>query len=167
MVNTTKSSSPFPVDSPAVAFLQTAGVPFRLFHHSSEIHSLEEAAGQRGQTPDQVIRSLLFRLPDHSFVMILASGPSQIDWRSLRQFLGYSRMTLATSDEVFNVTGCKPGTVSPFGLPDDVPILVDQDILKLTEVSFGSCKRGTAIIITVDNLMHGLNFPKTIPLVKK
>lgn len=165
MVNSAKT--PFPhLDSPAVTFLQTAGIPFRLFEHTSEIHSLEEAAQQRGQNPEQVIRSLLFRLPNHSFLMILVSGPGQIDWRSLRQLLGYSRMTLATSEEVFTMTGCKPGTVSPFGLPSEIPILMDHDILKLTEVSFGSCRRGFAILITVDNLINALSFSKTISLTK-
>ena len=76
-------------------------------------------------------------------------------------------MTLATTEELLNVTGCEPGTVSPLECSQEVPVLVDQDILNLTEVSFGSCQRGVAIIISVNDLMRVLASPKTIRLIKK
>ncbi len=138
-----------------------------MFAHSADIRSLEDAAHQRGQTPEQVIRSLLFRLPDHSFVMVLVSGPGQIDWRILRQQLNLTRMAMATPEEVLEVTGCQPGTVSPFGLKRSVRILVDEDILHLNEISFGSGERGKAILIQVSAALKVIGHPEIISLVKR
>ena len=42
--------------------LDRAGVPYRFFRHTGVVRSLEQAAMERGQQPQQVVRSLLFRL---------------------------------------------------------------------------------------------------------
>lgn len=160
-------SSELSSEPPAAQYLKSVEAPFRVFVHSADIRSLEDAAQQRGQTPEQVIRSLLFRLPDHSFVMVLVSGPGQIDWRMLRQQLNLTRMAMATPEEVMDVTGCQPGTVSPFGMKRPVRILVDEDILHLNEISFGSGERGKAILIQVSAALKAIDHPEIISLVKR
>lgn len=152
---------------PAAQYLQNIGADFRLFVHNQEIHSLEEAAAQRGQTPEQVVRSILFRLSEHEYVMVLAAGPSQIDWKDLRRQLGVSRMTMASPEEVVQITGALPGTVSPFGLLQPVRIFIDTDIFKQAEVSFGSGERGKAILLHSTQLLTLLPQAVQIQLLKR
>jgi prolyl-tRNA editing enzyme YbaK/EbsC (Cys-tRNA(Pro) deacylase) len=52
-----------------------------------------------------VVRSLLFRLPGGEFVMALVAGPAQVDWRALRRYLGESRLTTASQEEMLALTG--------------------------------------------------------------
>ncbi len=155
------------LDSNAIRFLKKSGVDFRLFQHHGPIHSLEEAAAERNQTPDQVARSLLFRLAEDEYLMILASGPAQIDWRSLRQTLGLSRLTMATREEVLEKTGSLPGTVSPFCIDPQVRIRVDEDIFQQSEISLGSGISGVGIILTPQVLMQVLGNPEKIRLAKQ
>ena len=141
---------------PAARELQARGIPYRLFRHTRPVRSLEEAAAERGQTPDQVIRSLLFRLSDSQFLLVLAAGPQQIPWKCLRQHLGTSRVTMASDEEVLTVTGSPPGAVSPFGLPAPVRILADSRIYLPAEVSLGSGERGTALLLAQPALRQAL-----------
>jgi len=137
--------------SPVTAALEAKRIPFRLFHHLSPPHSVEQAAQERGQSPDQVVRSILFRLGEGKYAMVLVAGKRQVSWPILRKHLGQSRLTLATEAEVLSVTGYPLGAVSPFGLPQPVPILVDESVFAQREISIGSGVRGIAVILqTVD-----------------
>jgi Cys-tRNA(Pro)/Cys-tRNA(Cys) deacylase len=142
-----------PFTSPVTEFLAAKGIPFRLFHHPGPIHSLEQAAQERGQSPDQVVRSILFRLGEGKFAMVLIAGDRQVAWPVLRKHLGQSRLTLASQEEVHTATGYQLGAVSPFGLPQPIPILVDESVFAQEEISLGSGIRGTTVILrTVDFL---------------
>jgi len=132
---------------PSVLVLSERDTPFTLFSHASAIKSLQQAAEERSQTPQQIVRSILFRMSENHFIMVLIAGPAQISWIKLRTYLGKSRITLATQAEVFRVTGYQIGSVSPFGLSHPIRILADHNVFENAEISLGSGNPGTAIIM--------------------
>ncbi len=144
-------------DLPAVArVLDELHIPYRLFVHAGPVHSLEQAARKRRQLPDQVIRSIVFRVGKDEFLMVLMAGDRQISWPALRRYLGQSRLTMATEAEVRSVTGYERGAVAPFGLPQPLRILADESVFKHEEVSLGSGVRGTAVMMTSSDLRRAL-----------
>ena len=148
-----------PLDSlttPVTIDLDARGIHYRTFTHPGQVRSLEQAAMERGQSPDQVVRSILFRLPEQEFVMVLVSGPDQISWAELRRHLGVSRITMATQDEVLQATGYLPGSVAPFGLPAPIRILIDRRVFEQQDVSLGSGVRNTTIILRSEELRRAL-----------
>ena len=150
--------------SPVTQDLDRQKIPYRVFQHPGPIKSLEQAASERGQEPQQIIRSLLFRLSKEDFVMALMAGPQQIDWKTLRRTLGEKRLTTANEDEVLRVTGYPRGAVSPFGLPQPLRILADPDIFTPAEISIGSGVRGTTIILSSADLRRALPEIELVPL---
>jgi Cys-tRNA(Pro)/Cys-tRNA(Cys) deacylase len=152
------------IETPAILSLEDRGVPFRIFEHSGEVHSLEQAAAERGQTPDQVMRSLLFRCETGEFVLVLAAGLRQVNWKTLRKYLGVRRVTMASTDEVFNVTGSPIGAVSPFGHPVSLRVIIDKRIFQLDEISTGSGMRGVGLILRSADLMTALPHAKSAVL---
>lgn len=142
--------------TPVSRALSDKGVTHRQFHHSGPITSLQQAAQERGQRPEQVVRSIVFRLSQDEFVMVLVSGPEQVSWSALRSHLGRSRLTMASQEEVLAKTGYEIGAVSPFGLPDPMKILVDQGILEEEEISIGSGTRGVTIILNSRDFIYAL-----------
>jgi Cys-tRNA(Pro) deacylase len=141
---------------PVSLALTKLGIPHRVFRHSGQVNSLEQAALERGQSPEQVVRSILFRLGEDEYLMALIAGPAQISWKRLRQHLGKSRMTMATESEVMLVTGYRIGTVSPFGMARDVRVLVDAGVLRQGDVSIGSGMPNTGVILTSDDLIRAI-----------
>jgi Cys-tRNA(Pro) deacylase len=142
--------------TPVTQALDRAGIPYRFFRHPGPVHSLEQAAQERGQRPEQIVRSILFRLEQEKYLMVLMAGPSQVSWPKLRKYLGQSRLTMASEDEVLQVTGYRLGSVSPFGLPAPIRILVDESVLLEEEISIGSGERYTTIIMKKDDLLKAL-----------
>ena len=144
------------LDTPVTRALDTAGIPYRLFTHPGPLHSLEQAAQERGQRPEQVVRSILFRLASNQFVMVLTPGSQQISWSALRQHLGVTRMSMASPEEVLERTGYLHGAVSPFGLPAPIRTLVDRGVLEEEEISIGSGVRNTTVIMKTADLRRAL-----------
>jgi Cys-tRNA(Pro)/Cys-tRNA(Cys) deacylase len=142
---------------PAARALDLHGIPYRLYQHSSPPKSFEEAARQRGQSPGQIIRSILFRLGEGQFIMVLMAGPGQISWKNLRAFLGTSRLSMASEVEVPAATGFVRGAVTPLGLPHPMRILADESVFIPSEISIGSGVRGVAIILKPTDLQGALS----------
>ena len=151
---------------PASLALEKLGIPHRVFQHTDHVTSLEQAAQERGQRPEQVVRSILFRLAESEFVMALVGGPAQISWKRLRQHFGQSRLTMATEEQVLAVTGYRIGTVSPFGLPQPLKILIDPNVINEEEVSIGSGVRNIGLIIRSSDLIRALKGAEIIQLIE-
>lgn len=146
--------------------LDSLGIEHRIFIHEKPVNSFEEAAAHRQQKPEQVVRSILFQIRPDEFLMVLMAGPSQIDWKSLRKYVGRSRVRMATEEEVLEVTGYRVGTVSPFGLKNQVRVLVDASVLKEAEISIGSGVRNMAIILKSTDLQKALGQAEIVSLME-
>jgi prolyl-tRNA editing enzyme YbaK/EbsC (Cys-tRNA(Pro) deacylase) len=84
--------------TPVTLALDAAGVAYTLHLHDHPIRSLEQAAAERGLSPKQIVRTLVFRLERDTFILVLAPGPGQVSWPRLRKHLGVSRLTTATAE---------------------------------------------------------------------
>lgn len=151
---------------PVSLALEQLGIPHRVFRHAGPVSSLEQAARERGQRPGQVVRSILFRIGASEYLMGLVAGPAQISWKALRRHLGKSRLTMATPDEVREVTGYEIGAVSPFGLRGPLKVLIDPGVLAEAEVSIGSGLRGVAVILKSSDLQRALGESQVSQLIE-
>ena len=151
---------------PASIALEKLNIPHRVFVHEKPLHSFEQAAQERNQRPEQIVRSILFLVRPEEFVMVLVAGRDQVDWRKLRQLVKRSRVRMATEEEVLEITGYRVGTVSPFGIEQPVKVLLDASVLKEEEISVGSGSRQMAIIMKSADLRRALGDPEIVSLLE-
>jgi len=151
-------------EPPASIALDQLGIPHRIFRHETPVTSFDEAASARNQRPEQIVRSILFQIKPGEFAMVLMAGPDQIDWKKLRQLVKRSRVRMATQDEVLEVTGYRVGTVSPFGLKNQVRIMIDASVFREEEISIGSGIRNTAIIMKSKDVRKALGDVEIVEL---
>lgn len=149
-------SDPTPDSTPVSRALTALGIGHRLFRHEGPVTSLEQAAAERGQRPEQVVRSIVFRVGAGDYVMVLVGGRQQVSWRALRRYLGQTRLTTATEAELLEATGYAIGAVSPFGLPRPMRVLLDESALVPEEISLGAGERGATIIMRSRDLLRAL-----------
>jgi prolyl-tRNA editing enzyme YbaK/EbsC (Cys-tRNA(Pro) deacylase) len=155
------------MENPPVSLALTAlDIPHQVFCHTTPVTSIEQAASERGQRLSQVVRSILFRVAEDEFIMALIAGSAQISWKLLRKHLGLSRISMASEEEVLAVTGYRIGSVSPFGLPRPLKVLIDPNVLKEEEISIGSGIRNTAVILKSADAWRALQDAQVISLVE-
>jgi Cys-tRNA(Pro)/Cys-tRNA(Cys) deacylase len=151
---------------PASIALEKLNIPHSVFQHEKPLKSFEQAAAERNQRPEQIVRSILFQIRPGEFVLVLVAGREQVDWRKLRQLVGRSRVRMATEEEVLEVTGYRVGTVSPFGLKNPIKILIDESVLREEDLSLGSGARQIAIMMKSADLRQALDKSEIVSLLE-
>jgi Cys-tRNA(Pro) deacylase len=153
------------ITTPAGQALLELGIPFQEFIHKGPLASLAQAAAERDQSTDQVIRSLLFRVKEGVYMMALVAGEAKVSWKALRKYYKQNRLSMPGPEEVLQITGYEIGSVTPFGMKASMDILIDTSVTRQREVSMGSGVRGTGIILQVNDLLKALDFPPEVDIV--
>jgi prolyl-tRNA editing enzyme YbaK/EbsC (Cys-tRNA(Pro) deacylase) len=85
------------------------------------------------------------------YVACVVLATTQLDVnRRVRKLMGVSRASFATAEEMMALTGMQVGGVTPFALPEGLPLYVDERIMGLDWVILGGGGRDTKIKIAPD-----------------
>lgn len=125
-----------PPSTPATAALDTAGVEYRMVHHG-HVSSAQEAADKRGIPIGALAKTLVIRMAEGEYVLVLVPGDRGLDYPKLRAHLGVRRLTMPSPDEAKEATGYARGTITPLGA-GGWPVLVDTSLTTHPEVSLGA-----------------------------
>ena len=87
-----------------------------------------DAAGAIGCDVAQIVKSLVF-MADERPVMAFTSGANRVDEARLAELVGASSVRRATPEEARAATGFAVGGTPPFGHPQRLTYLVDDDLL--------------------------------------
>jgi Cys-tRNA(Pro)/Cys-tRNA(Cys) deacylase len=77
--------------------------------------SLAEAAALLGLEPRDIIKTLVVRQHDGSYLFALIPGDRRISWSKLRAVVGVTKLSLPSPQLALEATGHERGTISPFG----------------------------------------------------
>ena len=78
--------------------------------------------------------------------VVLATTQLDVN-RRVRKLMGVSRASFATAEEMRELTGMQVGGVTPFALPEDVPLYVDARVMSLEWMILGGGGRDSKIKI--------------------
>ena len=67
--------------------------------------------------------------------------------RRVRGLLGVKKLSFASPELASELTGMETGGVTPFGLPDELPVYVDSRVVALEEILVGGGNRSTKIFV--------------------
>lgn len=141
-------------EPPAVPALTALGVAHTVARHEP-VSSLEEAASQRGVSPADIVKTLVVRISDDSYVFVLVPGDRGISWPKLRAHLGTNRLSLPDPDTAKAVTGYVRGTITPLGSSHAWPVVADASITGRT-ISLGSGQAHTHVLVDADEIVAAL-----------
>jgi prolyl-tRNA editing enzyme YbaK/EbsC (Cys-tRNA(Pro) deacylase) len=107
--------------------------------------TVEAAAQAAGVRPEQIVKSILFRVEDpftaQGFqpVLAIACGTAYVERRAIAAYygVGRKRVKLASPEEVLAISGYEVGAMPPFGHRQPLPTLLDRRVLDLTQVYAG------------------------------
>ena len=117
--------------------------------------SLEEAAAILGITPADIVKSLVVKHKDGSFLFALVPGDRQISWPKLRQLVGVNKLSLPSADVALAATGYERGTITPLGSTSAWPVYADSTITG-RRISMGAGEHGYSAFVDADALTAAL-----------
>lgn len=117
--------------------------------------SLEEAASILGITPADIVKSLVVKRSDGTFLFALVPGDRQITWAKLRAVVGVNKLQLPEASVALEATGFERGTITPLGSTNPWPVYVDKRIPG-KRISMGAGEHGYSLFVDADQLIFGL-----------
>lgn len=125
-----------PPDNAAIRELEERAIPYRLVEYD-DVRSAEEAAERRGIALAALAKTLVVRLEEGRYVLVLVPGDRGLDYPKLRAHLGVRRLTMPDPEEAKQATGYARGTITPIGAGGHA-VVIDAGLLAHDEISLGS-----------------------------
>jgi Cys-tRNA(Pro) deacylase len=117
--------------------------------------SLEEAASILGITPADIVKSLVVKRSDGTFLFALIPGDRQISWPKLRALVGVNKLQLPSPELALEATGYERGTITPLGSTTTWPVYADAGMAG-RRVSMGAGEHGYSLFVEADELLAAL-----------
>ena len=117
--------------------------------------SLEEAARILGVEPSAIVKSLVVKRHDGTFLFALIPGDRQISWSKLRAVVGVNKLQLPEASVALEATGYERGTITPLGSTTAWPVFADERIAG-TRIALGAGEHGLSAWVEADDLVQGL-----------
>tara|TARA_B100000575_G_C22508002_1_gene331474 strand:+ start:34 stop:513 length:480 start_codon:yes stop_codon:yes gene_type:complete len=110
-----------------------------------------EAASSLGCEVGAIVKSLLFKTED-TYTLCLVSGDKKASLNKIKKKLNKKNVSMASADEVKNITGFTIGGVSPIGHLIKVDILMDNSLERF-EILFAAAGHPNCVFrITFNDL---------------
>jgi Cys-tRNA(Pro)/Cys-tRNA(Cys) deacylase len=126
------------------------------FVERTNARSLEEAADILGITPADIVKSLVVKRSDGSFLFALVPGDRQIAWAKLRAVIGVNKLQLPEASVALEATGYERGTITPLGSTTAWPVFIDERVVG-KRVSMGGGEHGVSVFVDAADLAAGLD----------
>jgi len=117
--------------------------------------SLEEAAAILGVDPATIVKSLVVKRSDGTFLFALIPGDRQIAWPKLRALVGVNKLQLPDAEQALAATGYGRGTITPLGSTTAWPVYADERIVG-RRIAMGAGEHGLSAWVDADDLIRGL-----------
>lgn len=121
-----------------------------------EARSLPEAAELLGISPVDIVKTLVVKRSDDTFLFALVPGDRAIAWPKLRQLVGVNKLKLPDPDVALAATGYERGTIVPLGSTTAWPVFADESI-RGRRIALGAGAHGFSLFVDADALLQALD----------
>jgi Cys-tRNA(Pro)/Cys-tRNA(Cys) deacylase len=129
------------------------GIPVE-FVSRAQAGSLEEAAELLGIPASRIVKTLVAKRHDGTFLFALVPGDRQISWAKLRGVVGVNKLRLPEASVALEATGYERGTIVPLGSTTAWPVFADSRIAG--QVALGAGEPGWSLLVDGSALIDGL-----------
>ncbi len=114
--------------------------------------SLAEAAVLLGLEPAGIVKTLVVKRSDDTYLFALVPGGRSISWPKLRAVVGVNKLQLPDPERARAATGYERGTIVPVGSTTAWPIYADERIVG-RRIAMGAGAHGYSLFIEADDLI--------------
>jgi Cys-tRNA(Pro) deacylase len=116
-----------------------------------EAASLAEAADLLGIDPSTIVKSLVVKKHDGTFLFALVPGGRQISWSKLRAVVGVNKLSMPSPEIALEATGYERGTITPIGSTTAWPVFADERIAG--RIALGAGQHGHSAFVEAPALL--------------
>ena len=141
--------------------LKDVGATYEIIDCDPSFADTAKFCSHYGYSPDESANAILLEgkaeSPIYALCVVLATTRINVN-KVARKRLGTRKASFASAEVTKSLTGMEIGGVTPVGLPDDLPIWIDNLVMEAPKVIIGAGSRDAKIYLAPENL---LRFPNT------
>ena len=133
-----------------IAAVSAFGVPYELITIDPAYADTAAFCQQYGYPPEHSCNTIIVtsKKEPKKFAACVVLATTQLDVnRRVRKLLEVPKASFATAEEMMALTGMQVGGVTPFALPAELPLYVDERIMQLEWIILGGGGRDLKIKI--------------------
>ncbi len=115
--------------------------------------SLPEAAALLGVDASAIVKTLVVKRSDDTYLFALIPGDRSISWPLLRAVVGVNKLQLPSPEKALAATGYERGTIVPIGSSTDWPVFADERIVG-HRIAMGAGAHGRSLFVDADDLIR-------------
>jgi prolyl-tRNA editing enzyme YbaK/EbsC (Cys-tRNA(Pro) deacylase) len=138
------SASPDPIEERVRAHLDDLGASYEVIEIDPAHANTADFCAQYGYPLDTSANCILVasKTGERTYSASLVPATKQLDVnRTVRRRMGVRKASFAPAEEAVELTGMLPDGVTPFGLPDGIPIYVAEELMAHPTVIVGGGSR--------------------------
>lgn len=108
-----------------------------------------------GVTPSEIVKTLVVKRSDDTFLFALIPGDRVISWPKLRAVVGVNRLTMPGEDVALAATGYPRGAIVPVGSRHKWPVYADE-LIREGRIALGAGALGYSMFADADDLIGAL-----------
>jgi Cys-tRNA(Pro) deacylase len=113
---------------------------------------LEEAAALLSIRPADIVKTLVVKRSDDTYLFALIPGDRAISWPKLRAVVGVNKLQLPDPERALAATGYERGTIVPIGSHTAWPVFADERIAG-KRIAMGAGAHGYSLFVDADALV--------------
>ena len=126
----------------AIKFLKKKGVFFEVIKYAQAEKGAEFAAAATGFPLRKTIKTLVVDLGNEQYRLVLVPGDKRLALKRLAKFCSAKRVSLADVATAERITGYLVGGISPFGVRRNIPVIMEESLLKFETLLINAGQRG-------------------------
>lgn len=140
----------------AIVWLKQKKVPFDVLHYDHEEKGAAFAAQATGFPLGKTIKTLVVDFGGTSFGLALMPGDRQLSLKKLAKAFGVKKAAMATHETAERITGYHVGGISPFGLRQRLPAVMEESLQSYDEVVINAGQRGAMLRMVPGDIIAAL-----------
>ena len=143
------------VTAPVRAVLDSSEIPYEVLPCEEHLADTEAFSKHYGVPMENNANTILVaskRGPRRYAVCVLLATTSLDVNKTVKQHMEVSKASFANAEETAEQTGMLIGGVTPFGLPDELPVLVDERVMEREWIILGGGNRTSKVKAAPDVL---------------
>lgn len=136
-----------------IQVLRGQGIAHEVLVYRYDRKGARLAAEALGLDPGEVLKSLVFRADDGSYLFALLAGDGNVSERKLGRATGHKHVEPAAPHDAERITGYLTGGISPFGSRRALPAVLDEAASRRPALVINAGARGTLVRLATADLI--------------
>jgi prolyl-tRNA editing enzyme YbaK/EbsC (Cys-tRNA(Pro) deacylase) len=144
-------------DDKVIATLRVHGIPHEVIEIDPAFADTEQFCARYGYPLDTSANTIVVasKRGERRHVACVLLATTRLDVNgTVRRTMGFPKASFADAEETAELTGMQIGGVTPFALPEDLPVLIDTAVMDVPQVIVGGGSRSVKLGIAPEALLR-------------